>query len=274
MALRSKHLLSVFVAGLMMAAVPFSLSAGDPSSAGVVRIRDGAPPVIRSADSVRSVSGVRPAGHENGTHIYWNAYETTGQKIIYRMTPAPCENCGETGEEFGTGEELDSQNKHRWFHFNWFRKDKDGTGCPDGSCKPHKNHESLPGHIVKHFFPDVRGRGGHGLFGGNCRLNPYESQCEETAWFRHWHARSCRWNRYWYGVYRRDGAGAGKYEIYYPLNLQHFDQRDGKIYAAPEWGIPMAVPLAPNVEHTYNYGWGVPSSRLTRVSAPVPRAVP
>lgn len=264
MALRSKQFRNALVAGLMMTAATSSLSAGDPSSAGVVRIRDGAPPVARPA------GGVRPAGHEDGAPVYWNAYESTGQKIIYRMTPPPEEEVGNWVDESA------SKGKRRWFDFNWtwFRKKKDGAGCPDGSCRQHKTHESLPGHVVKHFFPDVRGRGGHGLFGGNCQLNPYESQCEETAWFRHRHAKACRWNRYWYGVYRRDGAGTGKYEIAYPLNLQHFDPRDGKVYAAPEWGIPMAVPLAPNVEHTYNYGWGVPNSRLTRISYPVPRTTP
>jgi len=29
------------------------------------------------------------------------------------------------------------------------------------------------------------------------------------------------------------------------------------------------VPMAPVVNHTYNYGWGIPSSRLTPVSHPV-----
>ncbi|MEX0703238.1 MAG: hypothetical protein WD069_14185 [Planctomycetales bacterium] len=58
----------------------------------------------------------------------------------------------------------------------------------------------------------------------------------------------------------------GHYSAAYPVNPWHFDQRDGRIYAAEGYGVPMAVPLAPNVEHTYNYGWGIPSSRLTPVS--------
>ena len=52
----------------------------------------------------------------------------------------------------------------------------------------------------------------------------------------------------------------------YPVNPYHFDQRDGRIYAAQGYGHPVGVPLAPNVEHTYNYGWGIPSSRLSPVS--------
>ena len=71
-----------------------------------------------------------------------------------------------------------------------------------------------------------------------------------------------------------DGAGGWRREIppfchyymAYPVNPYHFDQRDGRIYAAQGYGHPVGVPLAPNVEHTYNYGWGLPSSRLTPVS--------
>ncbi|MBW3540202.1 MAG: hypothetical protein KY476_08025, partial [Planctomycetes bacterium] len=67
------------------------------------------------------------------------------------------------------------------------------------------------------------------------------------------------------------GAGtpmAGHYNLAYPVNPQYLDPRDGGIYAAQGYGAPMAVPLAPNVGHTYNYGWGVPSSRLTPISRP------
>jgi len=69
------------------------------------------------------------------------------------------------------------------------------------------------------------------------------------------------------------GAGCppfGHYHRTYAVNPSHFDQRDGRVYAAQGAGIPMAVPLAPNVNYTYNYGWGVPSSRLTQVSRPLP----
>ena len=34
--------------------------------------------------------------------------------------------------------------------------------------------------------------------------------------------------------------------------------------------VPVAMPLAPNVEHQYNYGWGIPSSRLTPISRFIP----
>lgn len=60
----------------------------------------------------------------------------------------------------------------------------------------------------------------------------------------------------------------GKYARVYPQDVNHFDQRDGQLYSAQGYGVPMAVPLAPTVGHTYNYGWGVPSSRLTPISHP------
>ena len=65
------------------------------------------------------------------------------------------------------------------------------------------------------------------------------------------------------------GAGApffGKYARVYPQDVNYFDGRDGQLYAAQGYGAPMAVPLAPVVGHTYNYGWGIPSSRLTPIS--------
>ena len=67
------------------------------------------------------------------------------------------------------------------------------------------------------------------------------------------------------------GAGipfAGQYSRVYPQDPHYFDQRDGQAWGAQGYGMPMAVPLAPVVGHTYNYGWGSPSSRLTPVSRP------
>jgi len=63
---------------------------------------------------------------------------------------------------------------------------------------------------------------------------------------------------------------AGKYDMVYSANPTYFDPRDGRLYAAQGTNVPMAVPLAPNVRYTYNYGWGIPSSRLTRVSRVAP----
>lgn len=69
------------------------------------------------------------------------------------------------------------------------------------------------------------------------------------------------------------GAGCppfGKYARVYPQNVQYHDQRDGQLWAAQGYGVPVAVPLAPVVGHQYNYGWGTPSSRLTPISRVAP----
>lgn len=77
-----------------------------------------------------------------------------------------------------------------------------------------------------------------------------------------------------FGCFIPTGAGGvgvpvcGKYARVYPQDPHYFDQRDGQVWAAQGYGVPMAVPLAPVVGHTYNYGWGTPSSRLTPVSHP------
>lgn len=72
------------------------------------------------------------------------------------------------------------------------------------------------------------------------------------------------------------GALGGCYSRVYAVNPYHHDFRDGAVYAAQGYNAPIAVPLAPNVDYQYNYGWGVPSSRLTPVSrvVPSPYAVP
>ena len=64
------------------------------------------------------------------------------------------------------------------------------------------------------------------------------------------------------------GAGAplvSKYGMVYSLDPSYADPRDADRYAASETGLHMNVPLAPNVRHTMNYSWGLPSSRLTPI---------
>jgi hypothetical protein len=69
------------------------------------------------------------------------------------------------------------------------------------------------------------------------------------------------------------GAGCppvGKYARVYPQNPLYHDHRDGQIWAAQGYGVPIAVPLAPVVGHQYNYSWGTPASRLTPISRVAP----
>ena len=82
---------------------------------------------------------------------------------------------------------------------------------------------------------------------------------------------------YWCSL---DGIGAdanngrkglhGKYEHVYALDPNYRDRRTGDVWASSQTGVPMAVPLAPNVRHTMEYGWGMPSSRLVPISRPGP----
>ena len=60
----------------------------------------------------------------------------------------------------------------------------------------------------------------------------------------------------------------GCYARVYPVNPYYRDSRDGQMWGAQGYGMPMAVPLAPVVSHTYDLSWGIPSSRLTPVSTP------
>ncbi|MEZ6125320.1 MAG: hypothetical protein R3C49_19400 [Planctomycetaceae bacterium] len=56
----------------------------------------------------------------------------------------------------------------------------------------------------------------------------------------------------------------GCYNVTYADDPGYADARDGgQAYGAQGYGIPMTVPLAPNVRHSYNYSWGTPSSRIT-----------
>jgi hypothetical protein len=60
----------------------------------------------------------------------------------------------------------------------------------------------------------------------------------------------------------------GHYSMVYAVDPQYSDARDSQLYAAEGYGVPISVPLAPNVHHQYNYSWGTPASRLTPISNP------
>ncbi len=85
----------------------------------------------------------------------------------------------------------------------------------------------------------------------------------------------CAWARCKFGYFIPSGSCGqgtplvGHYSMVYPVNPQHFDGRDGQVYAANGYGGPVSIPMAPNVNQTYNYGWGMPSSRLTPIWHPV-----
>ncbi len=50
---------------------------------------------------------------------------------------------------------------------------------------------------------------------------------------------------------------------YTPVNGDYCDPRDLRIYSAQGYNVPVTVPLA-LVCRTFNYGWGIPSARLSQ----------
>ena len=60
----------------------------------------------------------------------------------------------------------------------------------------------------------------------------------------------------------------GTYRMVYPVDPNYNNPRDAKVYGAQGPGIPITAPLAPVVRSGYNYGSGLPASRLTPVSVP------
>src|SRR5262249_44682022 len=76
-----------------------------------------------------------------------------------------------------------------------------------------------------------------------------------------------RWRSFWRrgsGRYRYGNRGATL--NYQPVDQAYCDPRDRLLYSAQGYNVPVTVPLAP-VCRTYNYGWGIPSARLTRAGA-------
>jgi hypothetical protein len=111
----------------------------------------------------------------------------------------------------------------------------------------------------------------------NCSECDDEHPCEETAWCFLGHTHGCIGRlideiHAKFNYFCPSGAGGQGvpwfdcYHMVYAVNPEYFDPRDGRVYAAQDTGVPMAVPLAPNVNYTYNYGWGIPSSRITPIS--------
>ena len=146
--------------------------------------------------------------------------------------------------------------------------------CTQGNCYRGHNHC-----YHNHCFSRGHGHicplhGHHCPHGHRCPIfghGGYDDECEDDGCDCHLCCLKRRFCRCLYGDglhghWPRELCPIGFYNIAYPVNPHHFDQRDGRIYAAQGYGHPVAVPLAPNVEHTYNYGWGIPSSRLSPVS--------
>lgn len=140
--------------------------------------------------------------------------------------------------------------------------------CESGACQPCPES-------CQHGYYGTGGPvcDGQALLHNNC-FGTY--LCGQTALHRAYMLQcSAGFNAYLrckFGYFIHDGCGGagckpfGHYSVVYPVDPCYADARDGQVYAAQGVNGPVSVPLAPNVRHTYNYGWGVPSSRLTPVS--------
>ena len=66
----------------------------------------------------------------------------------------------------------------------------------------------------------------------------------------------------------------GKYQITYADQPCDGHPQDAMAYGAQGYGVPVTVPLPPNVRHAYNYSWGLPASRLTPIGHCSPGTTP
>ena len=66
----------------------------------------------------------------------------------------------------------------------------------------------------------------------------------------------------------------GAYHMTYADQPDYINPNDTQVYATHQYGMPISVPLAPNVNHAYNYNSGIPSSRITTIGNYNPQTAP
>jgi len=239
------------VAGLVVALTAVGLHADD--RVGVVRIRDGKTPVVRAqsaelplpvapaaaAEVVPEVPPVAAAVEQTSGEVQPASADCEVAQPCQAPQPAPCQvYCEEPG-------------------LCWKIKAAAIITHEKAKIHAYDARQSMAAHRA--------GRRGCG--------NPNCPECRGGG-------AGCQDNWLWrkLGYFRCTGSCGqgtplvGHYSMVYPVNPNHFDPRDGQVYSSQVFNSPVAVPLAPVVHHTYNYGWGVPSSRLTPVSHPTPYA--
>ena len=109
--------------------------------------------------------------------------------------------------------------------------------------------------------------------------NPYSWNGSRAANVLGWHfvygeARARTNFMNFLGFNKPAGYWKWEHEAVYAADPNYYDPRDAQVYSAEGYGIPVAVPLAPVVKQQMNYGWGVPSSRMTTVGATYQRYNP
>jgi len=189
----------------------------------------------------------------------------TGIVLTQQVTPASfhhrriassddCQTCQQSGDQCQTGNCPSGQGDcHGRYRADWRTADWNGDYWGAGLHQRTQAHRLA----VEQMWCNKFGGGEPGFY--------YHDDSGQAM---------CDYFRCKFGYFIPTGAGGagvpwvGKYSRVYPQDPHYFDQRDGQTYAAQGYGAPIAVPLAPVVGHTYNYGWGIPSSRLTPVSRP------
>ena len=134
-------------------------------------------------------------------------------------------------------------------------------GCP--SCQP--SHGGV--HACRDHY-SLRGRQCGSWCHQQCDMFAARNRQRSARLCAHFHGKLAYFTPMGNGG---DGAPPfGCYHLVYAASPDYFDPRDGQVYAAQGYGVPMSVPLAPTVRHTMNYSSGIPASRLTPISTVVP----
>lgn len=155
----------------------------------------------------------------------------------YGPNGCPSGRCDGQGGRFGSGAYVNGLFNHA---SQFGRGGHHGSGGAGGSgaywCNNCRAWHNGSGNVLA----------GHGLGGnGDCR----NGQCDGNGC----HNGRC------HGGHCLGG------KCYRPVEGYYNDPRDSEVYSAVGYNIPVSVPLAPVVRYQYNYGWGLPSSRLIQV---------
>lgn len=107
----------------------------------------------------------------------------------------------------------------------------------------------------------------------NCRNGANCDQCDDGNFLTRLCSRSCDRLFGWMVPSGCCGQGCpplGKYKMNYAVNPGYAHPADNAAYGAQGYGVPITVPLAPNVRQSYNYSSGIPASRITPVGHYIP----
>jgi len=149
-----------------------------------------------------------------------------------------------------------------------------GAGCPCDGCRGRGGYgRHGRGGYVDNLYAQGYGRHGAGVGADGCPT------CRHGHHGAHGDCDACRGGRGAYGAghgsagdgcdqcrgTRCAGGGCLGGGCYRPVAGWYRDPRDSEVYSAVGYNVPVAVPLPPVVKYQYQYGWGLPASRLTRV---------